>query len=136
MLATITLAACSSEPAEVTEADYLADLQAVCTETTAALDALPDPPEQISVADFASEAARFLDTEAERTRNLDPPASLAGDHRAFIRNTDEQSAAWQTIADGDPDDLVTATTQVGQLVLGRNDLVDEMGAPACRRGAG
>jgi len=131
-----TLAACSSEPAAITETDYLADLEAVCIETTADLDALPEPPEQISVTDFASEAARLLATEAERTRNLEPPSSLADDHRAFIRNTDEQSTAWQTIADGSSDDLTTATTQVGQLVLGRNDLADEMGAPACRRGAG
>lgn len=135
LLAALALAACGSEPAEVTEADYLADLDAVCIETTAALDALPDPPEQISVTDFASEAARILDSEAEQVRRLDPPASLADDHRAFIRNTDEQSTAWLAVAAGG-DDLVTATTQVGQLVLGRNDLADEMGAPGCRRGAG
>jgi hypothetical protein len=136
LLAALALAACSSEPAEVTEADYLADLQAVCTQTTADLDALPDPPEQISVTDFASEAARLLDAEAEQVRRLGPPSSLADDHRAFIRNTDEQSAAWTTIAVGATDDLSDATTQVAQLVLGRNDLADEMGASACRRGAG
>ena len=46
----------------VTEADYLADLQAICTETTTGLDALPEPPEQISVTDFATSAADLLDT--------------------------------------------------------------------------
>jgi hypothetical protein len=136
LLAATTIAACSSEPADVTEADYLAELEAVCLETTSGLDALPDPPEQISVADFASEAARLLGAEAEQVRRLDVPSSIADDHRAFIRNTDEQSAAWQVIADGGTDDLVTATTQVGALVLGRNDLADEMGVPACRRGPG
>ena len=135
LLATLILASCASEPAEVTEAEYLVELQAVCNETSAALDALPDPPEQISVADFASEAARLLDAEAEQARRLDPPSSLADDHRAFIRNTDEQATAWRTIAEGGTDDLDTATTQVAQLVLGRNDLVEEMGAPDCRRGA-
>lgn len=136
LVAATTLAACSSEPAVVTEADYLAELEAVCIETAAALDALPEPPEQISVVDFASEAARILDAEAEQVRRLDVPSTIADDHRAFVRNTDEQSAAWEVIAGGGTDDLVTATTQVGQLVLGRNDLADEMGASACRRGAG
>ena len=134
LFAALTLASCASEPAEVTDAEYLAELQAVCTATSAGLDALPDPPEQISVADFASEAARLLDAEAEQARRLDPPSSVADDHRAFIRNTDEQATAWRTLADGGTEDLDDVTTQVGQLVLGRNDLVDEMGAPDCRRG--
>jgi hypothetical protein len=128
--------ACASEPAVVTEADYLADLEGICADTTAALDALPRPPEQISVADFASSAAGALDNEAERARSLRVPADFSADHRAFVRNTDEQAAAWRAIATAGADsaELGESTVRIGELIRGRNDLVDEMGAPGCRRG--
>jgi len=134
-----TAASCASELAPVTEADYLADLQAICAATTATLDALPQPPEQITVADFATSAASALGNEAERARSLDVPdvpAELDDDHRAFILNTDEQSAAWTAIANAGDDNarLGELTVRVGELVRGRNDLADGMGAPACRRG--
>lgn len=131
-----TAASCASEPAPVTEADYLADLQEICVATTATLDELPAPPEQITVADFATSAASALDNEAERARSLDVPDELDGDHRAFILNTDEQSAAWTAIATvgDDSAQLGELTVRVGELVRGRNDLADEMGAPGCRRG--
>jgi len=134
-----TAVSCASEPAPVTEADYLADLQAICVDTTATLDALPQPPEQISVADFAASAASALDNEAERVRSLDVPDipdELDADHRAFILNTDEQSGVWTAIAAIDDDEarLGELTVQFGQLIRGRNDLADEMGAPGCRRG--
>ncbi len=130
------LAACTSEPVPVTEADYLVDLQAICVDTAATLDGLPRPPEQISVADFATSAAGALDNEAERARSLGVPEEASDDHRAFVRNTDEQAAAWRAIATvGDDDDrLGELTVRIGELVRGRNDLVDEMGAPDCRRG--
>lgn len=128
--------ACGSEPAPVTAQDYLADIQAICANTTATLDALPRPPEQISVADFATSAANALDDEAERARRLDVPDELAADHRALIRNTDEQTAAWRAIAatGDDTAQLGELTVRVGELIRGRNDLADEMGAPGCRRG--
>ena len=125
--------ACGSEPAPVTAADYLADLQAICDDTTATIEALPQPPEEISVVDFATSAANALTDEAERARSLDVPSELASDHRAFVRNTDEQAAAWRAVAT-DTDQLDASTTLIGQLVRGRNDLVDELGAAQCRRG--
>jgi len=130
------LAACASEPAEVTAGEYLVDLQSICVTTTATLDALPQPPEQISVADFATSAAGALDNEAERARALDVPTDLAADHRAFVLNTDEQVVAWRAIATVGDDGarLDELTVRVGELIRGRNDLVDEMGAPDCRRG--
>lgn len=135
----VTAASCASEPAPVTEVDYLADLQAICATTTVTLDALPQPPEQITVADFATSAASALGSEAERARSLDVPDvpdELDDDHRAFILNTDEQSAAWTAIADAGDDNarLGELTVRVGELVRGRNDLADGMGAPGCRRG--
>jgi hypothetical protein len=130
------LAACASEPVAVTPADYLADLQEICVDTTTTLDALPRPPEQISVADFATSAAGALDNESERTRALDVPDDLADDHRAFVRNTDEQVTAWRAIATVGDDSarLDELTIRIGELIRGRNDLVDEMGATDCRRG--
>ena len=122
----LTAAACASEPVEVTDAEYLAGLEAVCADTTATLDALPRPPEQIAVADFAVSAANALDEEAERARSLDVPDELAADHRAFVRNTDEQAAAWRAISTTEQ-----ADEQFGELTV---RVVDEMGAPGCRRG--
>ncbi len=129
-------ASCASEPAPVTEADYLVDLQSICAETTVTLDALPQPPDQITVADFATSAANALDNEAEQTRSLDVPDDIDDDHRAFIRNTDEQAAAWRSIATvgEDSDELGELTVRFGELIRGRNDLADAMNAPGCRRG--
>jgi hypothetical protein len=131
--ATAVLVACASEPATVTRADYLADLEAICDATTATIDAIPSPPEQISVVDFASRAADALENEAERARTLTVPGELAADHRALVLNTDDQASAWRSIA-ADPSDIDEPSTRIGQLVRGRNDLVDEMGASRCRRG--
>lgn len=132
----VLAAACGSEAAPVTEADYRADLQSICADTTATLDALPRPPEQISVADFATSAAGALDNEAERARGLDVPDTLASDHRAFVLNTDEQALAWRAIATSGDDAarLDELTVRIGELVRGRNDLADEMAVDACRRG--
>ena len=130
------VAACGSEAAPVTVADYLADLQSICVDTTATLDALPQPPEQISVTDFATSAAGALDNEAERARGLSVPDEIADDHRAFVRNTDEQVVAWRAIATVGDDNarLDELTVRIGELIRGLNDLVDEMGATNCRRG--
>jgi hypothetical protein len=129
------LAGCGEADEPVTEAAYLGSLETVCSDTTAELLALPTPPEQISVTDFATRAAELLDREAARVDRLDVPELLRSDHRAFVRNTEEQAAAWRSIAGagGESPDLVTSTDLVRRLVLGRNDLAEEMGAPACRR---
>jgi hypothetical protein len=138
-LMSVSLGACADEPEPFTRAEYLAALEAICTDTAAELEALPSPPNQISVADFATSAAGILDDEAERARLLELPAGdsadgeLDDDHRAFVRNTEEQAQAWRAIAEGDGD-LGDLTVLIGELVRGRNDLADEMGAPACRRG--
>jgi hypothetical protein len=133
LIALAAVAACSDAPVEVTADDYLAALQSICAETTATLEALPQPPEQITVADFATSAASALDNEAAQARSLEVPDELDSDHRAFVRNTDDQAAAWRAIATAG-DDLDDLTVRIGELIRGRNDLVDEMGAPGCRRG--
>lgn len=138
------VAACgaSSSGPEATPDGYRAELSAICIDTAAALDALPTPPEQITVTEFAVDAASVLASEAERARELAVPDELADDHRAFIRNTDDQAAAWRAVADSGGNgsgssvaesDLVALTTRIGELQLGRDDLAVEMGVDACRR---
>lgn len=134
IVAVAVATSCSSEPVAVTGAEYTATLEAVCAETTATLEALPLPPEQITVAEFATSAASALDNEAETARALDVPSEIGEDHRAFIRNTDDQAATWRSIATAGDDVLGELTVRVGELIRGRNDLVTEMGAPGCRRG--
>jgi hypothetical protein len=136
IVAVLAVASCASEPAPVTEADYRADLEMICADTTSTLDALPQPPEQITVAEFATSAASALDNESERSRALEVPNELADDHRAFVRNTDEQAEAWRQIATVGESDarFGELTVRVGELIRGRNDLVDEMGVGGCRRG--
>lgn len=138
LLVAAVLAACSSEPESVTSADYVAALATVCAETTEGLAALPPAPDQISVADLAASAASLLENESSRADRLDLPDDdqLGDDHRAFIRNTDEQADAWRKVATAAADpgaDLVATTDLIRQLVAGRNDLVTEMGVPECRR---
>ena len=128
------LVACASEPARVTDADYLADLEAICADTTATIEALPQPPEEIPVTAFAASAASALANEAERVRSLAVPDSLDDDHRAFVLNTDGQVGAWRAISEAGDDELGALTTRVGELIRGRNDLATEMGASGCRRG--
>lgn len=141
-------AGCDPTPtgSEATADGYRSELAAICVETAAALDALPTPPEQIPVAEFAVDAASILTAQAEQVRRLAVPDELADDHRAFVRNTEDQAAGWRAIADstaagsGSTDesavadsDLAALTTRIGELQLGRDDLATEMAVTACRR---
>ena len=136
-----TVTGCSDAVEPVTYDDYLGELQAICTETTEQLLALPTAPEQIAVTDLATSAAGLLDAEATRVNRLDVPSGddvpvddLDGDHRAFVRNTQEQAEAWRAVANAGPDELAESTQLIAQLVGGRNELADSMGAPDCVRG--
>lgn len=144
VLAAGTVSSCDDAgTTEVTVDDYRTELAAICTETADGLAALPTPPEQIPVAEFAVDAASLLTAEAEQVRQLDVPDELADDHRAFVQNTDEQAAGWRAVAesaaagateaDVAETDLVALTTRIGELQLGRDDLATEMGVDACRR---
>ncbi len=143
-LASVALVACDDDPtdpaggggSDAATADYAADLAAACTAADEALDALPSPPEEISPDDFAGEVALVLEAEAEAARRLRPPDELADDHRAFVRNTDDQARAWRTVAETvgtDPDAMNALSTRILELSLGRDDLSTEMGVDACRR---
>ena len=136
----VGVAACTStDGTEVSESGYLTDLAQICVDTRHKLESLPTPPEQISIADFATEAANSLTAEAEQVRRLEPSDDLADDHRAFIRNTDEQAAAWRELSSlpaSDANVLDPIVTTIGELTLGRDDLSLEMGVPACQRNPG
>ena len=132
-------AGCGDAVEPVTFDDYLAELQSICASTTDQLLALPPAPEQIAVSDLATSAAGLLEDEANQVSRLDVPSGddvtvddLDGDHRAFIRNTQEQATAWRAVAVAD--DLAESTQLIAQLVGGRNQLADSMGAPGCVRG--
>ncbi len=137
------LASCSSDggPAPTAEG-YLAELGSVCAGTATALGALPDPPDGITVADFATQASSILRDEAEAIRALSAPDELDDDHRALIRNDEEQAAAWTDLAvtgggtGVDAASLNDLTTTIAELNFGRDDLVTEMGAPSCVRTSG
>lgn len=116
--------------------DYRAEMTAICEETSERLDALPSPPAEISLTDFATEAASALEAEAERSRVVDPPGEVDDDHRAFVANTDDQASNWRALAavPTDDDEGLNATTErIAQLTLGRDDLATSMGLDACRR---
>ncbi len=141
LIAAATVTGCNDVVEPVTYDEYLSELQAICTSTTEQLLALPAAPEQIAVADLATSAAGLLDDEATRVSRLDVPSGddvsvddLDGDHRAFVRNTQEQAEAWRAVAVAAPDELAASTQLIAQLVGGRNELADSMGAPRCVRG--
>ena len=136
-LAVVGLAACTDETTpEPTAADYTSQLEAICVATAAQLDSLPDPPDGITVTEFATQASAILTGESEQVRELAVPDDLDDDHRALIGNDEDQAAAWTQLAAAPAADATTLselTTAIASLNLGRNDLVTEMGAPACAR---
>ena len=136
----VSLNGCAaSDDPEPTAADYLVDLEAVCAATAARLDALPDPPDGITVTEFATQAGSILTEEAEQLRDLDVPADLDDDHRALIANDEDQAAGWSDLAEAASSgsaELSEITTTIASLNLGRNDLVTQLGAPACVRSPG
>jgi hypothetical protein len=133
------LTACAEEatPA-ITRAEYVDALALICTETGTRLDALVQPDGAGGVPAFATAVAEVLRSEAELARGLSVPEELDADHRALIRNTDDQAARWEELSampstDAGFGDL---TREIGELTLGRNDLIADMGVDACERAAG
>jgi hypothetical protein len=124
-------------PVPVTIEGYRSELETICVATNEEFAALPAPPEQISVENFAIRAAETLDREATRVGRLTVPRDegLRSDHRAFVRNTEQQADAWRAIAEAASggNDVGAPADLVRQLVLGRNDLAASMDVPRCSR---
>lgn len=134
-----TVAACASERSEPPTMDEYTDrMDSLCVATQATLDGLPTPPEAISIAEFATAAADAVQAESEAARAVEPPDAVADDHRAFIANTDDQAGTWRDLAlvpTDEPDELGRLSETIGQLMLGRDELVLEMGLARCTRAA-
>lgn len=130
------LAACTEETGpQTTPDDYVRALGAVCTATAAELDGLEQPADDAGVRRFASEVAALLRGEADAARALDVPDDLEDDHRTFVLTTDDQASRWEALAETPAGDAAFGdlTREIGELTLGRNDLVVTMGVDACRR---
>ena len=80
-------------------------------------------------------SSSYIRALASRASDLTVPDELEDDHRAFVRNTDEQSTAWSDLAATAPDDPTFAdlAREIGELTLGRNDLAAQMGVDGCIR---
>jgi hypothetical protein len=131
-------AACAEEPAEeITNEGYTVALGTICADTDARLNALAQPSDEVAVAAFAASVSDVLRDESELARQLVAPPELDADHRAFIRNTDEQAERWERLGATPAADPAFGdiTVEIGELTLGRNDLVAEMGVAACERSA-
>lgn len=116
---------------------YSQAMSDICLATTERLDALPDPPDEISRADWAGEVARALRDEAAAFDEIDVGNERRTDHASLVENTEEQSAGWLALGEAlaadepDPDVVSELTTEISELTLGRNDLADEMGLTGC-----
>ncbi|NND75155.1 MAG: hypothetical protein HKN44_09130 [Ilumatobacter sp.] len=134
------VAACSSAPAsDVDPAAYRAQVDTICRDALADQALLAEPADATGVAEFALAVAAGLEAEAELLRAVEPPADLAADHRALIRNTDDQARRWTALASTTPDDTAAfgvIQTEILELGLGRDDLAQEMDLPGCRRTSG
>lgn len=135
-VAIVTTSCSAASDPEPTAADYVARLETICAKTVEQLDALPTPSTDVTVTEFSTQASVILGNEAEQIRSAKPPADLEDDHRALIRNDEEQAGSWADLAGtagGDDALFAEITTRIAELTLGRNDLVAEMGAPGCVR---
>lgn len=135
VLAAAVVACAEEPPSDMSTGEYRSTVDGICESTTARLDALVPPADEGAVAEFATAVAAALGDEAELVRDLAVPDDLASDHRAFVRNTDEQSAGWSELATTPTGDTAFAdlARAIGELTLGRNDLAAGMGLDACVR---
>lgn len=144
---TVLAAGCASEGAasdDALDAEQATQrLVASCVATDQRLSQLPQPSDVASQAVWAGDIAATLDDQAIELRAL---VILDEDQRvevrAFAENTSSQAAAWRELGEllGSGNDLSgeprieELTTEIAELSLGRDDLSDELGVDACRRG--
>lgn len=112
----------------------------ICVTTNAELDALPAPPTEISRVDWTAEVARLLSEEAAAFDQIQVGDDLRTDHASLVENTEDQAAQWTVLngilarpeAEGASESIATATNEIAELTLGRNDLATEMGLAGCQ----
>lgn len=130
--------ACGSD--ETTEAlvgdAYVAGMSEICTATNARLDALPEPPEQISASNWAAEVARAFRAEAAAAGALVVDATVRSDHGTYTTTTDDLAAAYDDLAvavGAGTDDIMSVTTEITELSLGRDDVAVRLDLDTCVR---
>lgn len=139
--------ACTTDAGSATETfdvDAARDRLAITCESTATrLDGLAEPIDEAQRAAWTRDVAAILREEAatvDAWTLLDE--NQRDGFRAFARNTDDQADAWQRLGDllasgadlsADPR-VGDLTTEIAELSLGRDELSDELGVAACRRG--
>jgi hypothetical protein len=121
----------------LTDLTYPAALDEICAATASELDAVPDPPEQISRVDWAGEVSRVLDNEANRFDALRVTVDLREPHGSLVRTARAQAEQLALLGDvldestGDSTDIESISDEIRSLSLGREELATELGAPSC-----
>lgn len=109
----------------------------ICAATSSELDAVPEPPEQISRVDWAAEVSRILDNEADRFDTLKVEPDLREPHGSLVRTAREQATQIALLGDalgGDAADsggIESISDEIRSLSLGREELATGLGVPTC-----
>ena len=78
--------------------DYRAQADAICAETNAELDKVPDPSSAADIVKRLEQARPIVDTQIARLKDLSPPEDLVSDHMRAIALLEEQLELSGTIA--------------------------------------
>lgn len=123
----------------LTTETYPVAMEEICDATSAELDAVPAPPEQISLGDWAAELARILGNEVDRFDELRVTDELSEAHGTLTRTAREQAdqfallaAAVENPAGDDTGESIGAINdEIRSLSLGREEVAIGLAVPAC-----
>lgn len=142
VLATACTTAVDETGAPVTDARleatlYPSTMSEICRDTADGLAALPQPSEAADRAAWAEDVARIFTEQATAFDGLNVPGDRRVDHRTLIETTSELAGQWIALGtalgtDTAQDTVSDIIADITALTLGRNELVDSMGLPACR----
>ena len=125
------------DDSSLTDQTYSASMGEICAVTASELDAIPEPPEQISRVDWVGEVSRILDNEANRFDALDVAVDLREPHGSLVRTTREQATQLALLRDALGEDapesasVESISDEIRSLSLGREALTTELGVPTC-----
>lgn len=121
----------------LTDDTYPDAMAEICSDTSSELEAVPEPPEQISRVDWAGEVARILDNEATRFDSLAVESDLREGHGSLVRTAREQAAQLALLGDAlgadaaDSGGIESISDEIRSLSLGREELANGLGVPTC-----
>lgn len=88
---TVAVSACGGDGGErLSEADWIAQADAVCAEAQAELDALPEPTTPAELTELAEEAVTIAEEQLSRLRELRPPEAAEDDYTEMLDLTARQ----------------------------------------------